>query len=251
MRYANSDKGLGIVLTPPHITEFFAELAQTNKNSIVYDNCTGTGGFLISAMSKMVKDAKGNEKTVKRIKSKQLIGVEYQSHIFALAVSNMYIHQDGKTNILNGSCFENSIIKEIKSRKPTIGFLNPPYKDKKDDVEELKFVLNNLSTLVEGGTCIAIIPISSVIAKKGVRLELKKKLFKNHTLEAVLSMPEDLFHNSKVSPVSVITIFTAHKPHPSNKKTWLGYFRNDNFVKTKDRGRINLNGTWSKIKEDW
>jgi broad-specificity NMP kinase len=27
LRYANSDKGLGIVLTPPHITEFFADLA--------------------------------------------------------------------------------------------------------------------------------------------------------------------------------------------------------------------------------
>jgi hypothetical protein len=50
LKYANSDKGLGIVLTPPHITELFAELAQVNKNSIIYDNCTGTGGFLISAM---------------------------------------------------------------------------------------------------------------------------------------------------------------------------------------------------------
>ncbi|MFH1187619.1 MAG: N-6 DNA methylase, partial [bacterium] len=61
LRYANSDKGLGIVLTPPHITELFADLAQVNKNSIAYDNCTGTGGFLISAMKKMIKDAKGDK----------------------------------------------------------------------------------------------------------------------------------------------------------------------------------------------
>ena len=27
LRYANNDKGLGIVLTPPHITELFSELA--------------------------------------------------------------------------------------------------------------------------------------------------------------------------------------------------------------------------------
>jgi hypothetical protein len=59
LRYANSDKGLGIVLTPPHITELFAELAQVNRNSIIYDNCTGTGGFLISAMKYMIKDANG------------------------------------------------------------------------------------------------------------------------------------------------------------------------------------------------
>ena len=83
LRYANSDKALGIVLTPPHITELFTELAQVNKNSIAYDNCTGTGGFLISAMKKMILDAKGDEAKINEIKSKQLIGTEYQSHIFA------------------------------------------------------------------------------------------------------------------------------------------------------------------------
>ncbi len=251
LRYANSDKGLGIVLTPPHITELFADLAQVNKNSIAYDNCTGTGGFLISAMKKMIADAKGDESKIKEIKSKQLIGTEYQSHIFALAVSNMYIHQDGKTNIINGSCFDEEIIEDVKTKKPTVGFLNPPYKDKKGDTEELEFVLNNLECLVDGGVCVAIIPLSSVIAQNGIKLQLKEKLLQNHTLEAVLSMPEDLFHNSKVSPVSVVVVFTAHKPHPVGKKTWLGYFRNDNFVKTKDKGRIDLLGTWEEIKKEW
>jgi type I restriction enzyme M protein len=125
--YANSDKGLGIILTPPHITELFADLAQVNKNSIAFDNCTGTGGFLISAMKKMIEDAKGDTAKIAEIKSKQLIGVEYQAHIFALAVSNMYIHQDGKTNIINGSCFDKEVIDEVKAKKPTVGFLNPPY----------------------------------------------------------------------------------------------------------------------------
>ena len=31
LQYANSDKGLGIVLTPPHITSFFAKLAQCQQ----------------------------------------------------------------------------------------------------------------------------------------------------------------------------------------------------------------------------
>lgn len=136
LRYANSDKGLGIVLTPPHITELFSDLAQVNKRSIVYDNCTGTGGYLISAMSKMVKDAKGDLKAEESIKEHQLFGVEYQAHIFALACSNMFIHQDGKTNILNGDCFDQSIIDTVKARKPTVGLLNPPYKaNKKNDID--------------------------------------------------------------------------------------------------------------------
>lgn len=252
LRYANSDKGLGIVLTPPHITQLFADLAQVNKNSVVYDNCTGTGGFLISAMKRMIKDAEGDQQIIKEIKKNQLIGVEYQSHIFALAVSNMYIHQDGKTNIISGSCFDEDIINEIKSNKPTVGLLNPPYKaDKTKDTDELEFVLNNLSCLVDGGTCVAIVPMQSALAQSGKVLELKAKLMKRHTLEAVLSMPDELFINSDVGVVSCIMIFTAHKPHPKNKETYFGYYKDDGFEKRKNIGRSDVHRKWGTIKEKW
>ena len=252
LRYANSDKGLGIVLTPPHITELFSDLAGVNKNSIVYDNCTGTGGFLISAMSKMIKDAKDDQEKIKEIKSKQLIGTEYQSHIFALAVSNMYIHQDGKTNIMNGSCFDENIIKQVQEKKPTIGFLNPPYKsNKKTDTDELAFILNNLECLNDGGTCCAIVPMQSALATKGKVYEFKKKLLENHTLEAVLSMPDELFFNSKVGVVSCIMVFTAHRQHPKHKETYFGYYKDDGYVKRKTRGRIDAYGKWEGLKEKW
>ncbi len=252
LRYANSDKGLGIVLTPPHITELFADLAQVNENSIAYDNCAGTGGFLISAMRRMITDAKGDEKKIKEIKLKQIIGTEYQSHIFALAISNMYIHQDGKTNIINGNCFDEEIIKEVKAKKPTVGFLNPPYKsNKKTDTDELEFILNNLECLVDGGTCIAIVPMQSALAQSGKVLELKKKLLEKHTLQAVLSMPDELFFNSKVNVVSCIMIFTAHRPHPNHKETYFGYYKDDGFVKRKNKGRIDAYGKWNNIKEKW
>jgi hypothetical protein len=69
---------------------------------------------------------------------------------------------------------------------------------------------------VVGGTCIAIVPMQCASAQKGKVLELKKQLLKRHTLEAVLSMPDELFFNSDVTVVSCVMIFTAHKPHPAN-----------------------------------
>jgi len=252
LRYANSDKGLGIVLTPPHITEFMAELAEVNKNSIVYDSCTGTGGFLVSAMKLMVDDAKGDQEKIKQIKAKQLIGVENKAHIFALACSNMFIHQDGKTNILNGSCFEEEIIEKVKEKKPTVGLLNPPYKsDKKKDIEELEFILNNLECLEQGGKTVAIVPMHIALAQTGKIFELKKKLLEQHTLEAVLSMPNELFNNSKVTVVSCIMVFTAKRSHPKAKKTFFGYFKDDGFVKRKNRGRVDVFGRWDSIKGKW
>jgi len=251
LRYANSDKGLGIVLTPPHVTEFMAELGETNKESVVYDNCTGTGGFLVSAMKVMINDAKGDQDKIKNIKQHQLVGVEYQAHIFALACSNMFIHQDGKSNIIKGSCFEQKIIDEVKTFKPTVGLLNPPYKTDKKDIEELEFILNNLDCLEQGGKCVAIVPLSAALAQTGTILELKKKLLNNHTLDAVLSMPNELFFNSKVSVVSCVMIFTAKRPHPKDKKTFFGYFKDDGFIKRKIKGRIDINNQWTQIKEKW
>lgn len=254
LRYANDDKSLGIVLTPKHITEFMIELADVNKKSVVYDNCAGTGGFLVAAMRTMIKDAKGNQKEIDNIKKNSLIGTEFQSSIYTLAISNMYIHQDGKTNMLRGDCFKHEIIKKVKNRKPNVGLLNPPYKskqNKKHDNEELKFVLNNLESLQQNGKCVAILPMQTALATTGKILELKKKILKNHTLEAVFSMPDELFHNSNVNVVTCIMIFTAWKPHSNNKEVFFGYFKDDGFVKRKEKGRIDVYGNWSKNQKTW
>ncbi|MDV6169209.1 N-6 DNA methylase [Flavobacterium sp. DG1-102-2] len=227
-------------------------MAQVNKDSIAFDNCTGTGGFLISAMKRMIEDAKGDTSKIAEIKSTQLIGVEYQAHIFALAVSNMYIHQDGKTNIINGSCFDADVIETVKKSNPNVGFLNPPYKsDKKVDTDELEFILNNLECLSTNSTCIAIIPVNCALEQKGKILELKERLLKNHTLEAVLTMPDELFINSDVGVISCIMILTAHRPHNYSKRTYFGYYKNDGFIKRKYKGRIDEFGTWEKVKEKW
>ena len=252
LRYANSDKGLGIVLTPPHIAELFADLAGVNAKSIVYDNCAGTGGFLISAMKRMIEDANGNQCVEQRIKRSQLYGVEQQPSIFALAVSNMHVHQDGKSNIEQGDCFDEAIVRRMRKRKPTVGLLNPPYKaDKKQDPEELRFVLNNLECLVQGGCCVALVPMQCALSTQRAVVELKEQLMGKHTLEAVLSLPNELFFNSNVGVVSCAMVFTAHRAHPPNKEVFLGYFKDDGFEKRKIGGRQDVNGRWAEIKERW
>ena len=250
LRYANNDKGLGIVLTPPHITSLFAALAGVNKDSVVLDNTCGTSGFLISAMKQMVDDAKGDSEKVCHIQKKQLVGIEFQDDIYALAVTNMVLHDDGKSNIHQGDCFE--LVDIIRERyRPTVGLLNPPYKTKKGDIEELDYVLNNLEMLEPGATCVAIVPISCVLVQKGKGLELKRTLLKDHTLESVLSMPIELFHNSKVGVVTAALVITAHTPHHPTKKTWFSYCRDDGFVKTKHRGRIDQADKWPALQDSW
>ncbi len=251
LRYANNDKGLGIVLTPPHITKLFCDIANVNKDSIVLDTCTGTGGFLISAMQKMVEDAGGDRVKEKNIKEKQIVGVEIQHDIYSLLCSNMYIHGDGRSNLIKGNCFKEKTRQEIEKFKPNVGFLNPPYKTSKGDIEELKFVLSNLEMLGKGGLFVAIIPMSCVIATKGEIAELKKEILKKHTLEAVFSMPNELFKNSDVATVTCVLVIKAKEPHIKGYKSYFGHWKNDGFYNMKSAGRADYDNQWEGIKETW
>ncbi|OJF95655.1 restriction endonuclease [Rhizobium sp. 58] len=246
LKYTGGDKkALGIVLTPRHITELFSLIANVNKDSKVLDICAGTGAFLISAMHQMFRSAVTDEER-DRIRKHGLIGVEQQPNMFALAASNMILRGDGKANLYQGSCLDEAIAKEVKAHSCDVGMVNPPYSQADSDLHELKFVKQMLECLRPGGTGIAIVPMSCALSANSLRAEILKE----HTLEAVVSMPDELFY-----PVGVITcimVFTAHRAHKiENRKTWFGYWKDDGFQKTKHKGRIDLSEAWPKIRDRW
>jgi 16S rRNA G966 N2-methylase RsmD len=248
LKYTAGDKkALGIVLTPRHVAELFSLIANVGPESKVLDICAGTGGFLISAMQHMLKKAVTVDERID-IKKNRLIGIENNPKMFALAASNMILRGDGKANLHQASCFDDAIIKAIKKMKPNVGMLNPPYAQSKSDAElhELYFVKQLLECLEPGAIGISIVPMSSAISSNPVREELMK----HHTLDAVMSMPAELFY--PVGTVTCIMVWIAGKPHAkSGRKTWLGYWRDDGFVKTKHKGRIDQNGTWEDIRDRW
>jgi type I restriction enzyme M protein len=151
-------KGLGIVLTPRHLTELFVSLADVGPNDTVVDSCAGTGGFLISAMVAMDRKVGVDEGARKRIREHQLIGVEQLLHMFALAASNMILRGGCKANLYRGSCFDPAIIEQLKQgvpdrhERPTVGLVNPPFSQKGEGQHELEFVEVLLETLAPGGT---------------------------------------------------------------------------------------------------
>ncbi len=246
LKYTGGDKkALGIVLTPRHVTDLFARLANVNKSSTVLDICAGTGGFLVSAMFQMMRHAVTKEEK-DRVKRDGLIGVEHLPNMYALAASNMILRGDGKANLHQGSCFDLGIVEAVKKHQCNIGLLNPPYSQSDDALHELVFIKQMLDCLEPNGVGIAIVPMSCAISPHSMREELMRL----HTLEAVMSMPTELFY--PVGTVTCIMVWTAHKPHAeSDKKTWFGYWKDDSFVKTKHRGRIDLYHRWEATRDHW
>lgn len=246
VKYSGGDgSGLGIVLTPQHLTEFMADLAEVNKSSKVVDICCGSSAFLVTAMSKMFKGATQQE--INKIRKESLFGVESDDDIYTLAIANMIVRGDGKSNIFYGDCFNKNIIKNLKEKKINIGLINPPYSQK--DHCELEFVENMLDILVTGGTGVVVVPMSCAIGTKFK--DVRERLFKNHTLKAVFSMPDDIFYANNASTNVCVMVWEAHKPHNSAQNTFFGYYKDDGFVKAKKLGRIDKFNKWENIKKEW
>ena len=244
IKYAGGDgSGLGIVLTPQHLTEFMCDLAGVNKNSRVVDICCGSGSFLVTAMSKMFRDANAQE--IENIRKDGLYGVEFDDGLYTLAIANMIIRKDGKSNIYKGDCFHKNITKELKEKNINIGLMNPPYSQK--DVSELEFVEHLLEILTAGGTGVVVVPVSCAIGTKFK--EVRERLMKKNTLKAVFSMPDDIFYPTGTNVC--VMIWEAHTPHDSKQETFFGYCKEDGFVKRKKLGRIDALGRWGAIEEEW
>lgn len=289
LKYASGDaKDKGIVLTPKHITELFCDIAeyyleQKLDDSVkVLDICTGTGGFLIGALNRMDKNIdsltiseKDKLDKKKTIREKCLIGVEKEPEMFALAYANMRFHGDGKSNLYscssllkhNGVVGKDEITKkpitlkeELNRYEPMVGMINPPYSLKSDKTKEKKgekssgqseldFVYSMLSYLKKGGIGIAIVPISCA-SNKGAKL--RETILKEHTLLACMSMPKELFKNSKVGTTTCIMVFKAHIKHrDSSKSVFLARWLDDGFITVPHSGRFDRDGKWLPIKNEW
>ena len=230
----------GFVLTPRHICELFAELGEVNKDTKMLDMCFGSAGFLVAGMKKAIDDANGDKDAIKNIKDNNIYGVELNPNRYAYGAINMILRGDGHSHMECGDCF--NLGKEME--RCDVGFINPPYAIQP---KELKFVENMLDTLKVGGRGIAIIPMSCATNK--VNTELKQDILSKHTLEAVLSMPDQLFYPTGV--VTCIMVFTAGIPHDISKETWFARCKDDGFEINKTAGRIDAKGKWKGIKKQW
>jgi len=246
IKFSNGDDGkaLGIVLTPQHLTDFMCEVSGLNKNSKVVDICAGSGGFLVTAMSKMMRNA--NPEEVKLIRQRGLFGIEADPNIYALCIANMIVRRDGKSNIHYGSCFDNKIVKDLQRQNIDIGLINPPYSQ--EDHNELAFVEQLLSILATRGVAVAVVPLNCALGTT-CKAE-RERLFQKHTLEAVFSMPTEIFNPAASAPPCVM-VWTANVPHPADKQTFFGYYREDGFVKRKKLGRVDAYNKWEEIKTEW
>lgn len=275
--------------TPDHITEFMSQLVEVTHKDVILDECCGSGSFLVQAMARELADARRGhtdaeyEQLAAEIKAGHIFGIENEEKAYGLATTNMLIHGDGNSNVEFGSCFDKKQF--IVNAKPTVILMNPPYNSKpraipekykrdwtaaeingkSDPTKGLVFVKYLSDIAVEqnwdGVRLAVLLPMAAAIGTGNRLSSMKKQLLQNNTLEAVFSLPAEIFYPG-ASVQACCMVFTLNKSHfdvdgvTPYKKTFFGYYREDGFVKRKNLGRVEQfdsegNSEWKKIEEKW
>ena len=230
MSYSGGDgQTLGIILTPRHITDLMCDLLGIHVDDVVLDPTCGTGGFLISAMHRMVSQADGKTAVEARIKKQQLHGYELQPNMFVIAAANMILRRDGNAN-LRQEDFLKQPTGEVQLKRATVGLMNPPYSQgsKTDPSQyELSFVEHLLDCLAPDARCAVIVPQSSMTGKTKAEQAFKTSILNHHTLEGVITCNTNTFYGVGTNPV--IAVFTAHMPHDPEHGAKFIDFRDDGY----------------------
>jgi type I restriction-modification system DNA methylase subunit len=256
--------------TPDHICDFMSKAVGVNKNSRVLDPCCGSGAFLVRAMTDAMDDCDTEEER-DEVKKNRIFGIEYEEGAFGLSSTNMLIHGDGNSNVIQDSMFNRG--KWIEDNDINIVLMNPPYNatkkfcnpeytknwdaKKKEDPSKgfhfVEWVAQHVSTNCKMAV---LLPMQAAIGNSGDVKDFKKKMLENYTLEAVFSLPTEMFYPGAAAIACCMIFDLSQKHERSGKDTFFGYFKDDKFIKRKGLGRIELtdaddNSLWVKTEEMW
>lgn len=259
--------------TPDHIVEFMCRVIGINKHSRVLDPCCGSGSFLVRALTDALDDCDTKEEQ-DEVKKSHIYGIEYEETAFGLATTNMLIHGDGNSNIIQDSCFNR--YQWIKDAHIDRVLMNPPYnaqqkhckesyvntwkatssskkKPTEDPSKGFHFVYE-IAKQLSGGKLAVLLPMQCAIGTSSEIQAFKEKMLQYHHLDAVFSFPDDIFHPgaSACACCMIFDIGIKHEKAPI-KETFFGYFKDDGFQKRKNLGRVEReDGIWkSQIEPLW
>ena len=260
--------------TPDHITDFMSTICNVNKNSVVLDMTCGSGSFLVRAMTQALDDCHTMAEE-DQVKKHHIYGVEYDEQVYGLATTNMLIHGDGNSNIVRGSCFD-EVPKFIEGGvKFDVILMNPPYnamvkqvpkkfsekwgtakQDPSKGLYFVKFVLEQMNENNMRGKLAVLLPMACAIGNSSLMKQMKNEILKNNTLDAVFSLPDDIFYPG-ASACACCMVFDIGTPHASAKReTFFAYCKDDGFKKRKNLGRVeqideNGDSLWAAIRRKW
>lgn len=216
----DTKSGAGQYFTPRPVVDAMVSCIDPNFDETINDPACGTGGFLLSAHEYMrTKDP------TRAIPANALHGTELVEEVARLAAMNLYLHGVGEVEggilpISRGDSLERP-----SSKNFDVVLTNPPFGVKgsvtyvgtdgriaksADDLtvlrpdftvrtsnKQLNFLQHIVSSLKPGGRAAVVVP-DNVFYESGAALAIRRRLFRDNSVRAILALPTGLFYAQSV-----------------------------------------------------
>ncbi len=228
----------GQFYTPHEVVRLLVELTKPKEGMRICDPTCGSGGMLVQSWS-FVKEKKGNPDNL------TLHGQESNYSTVGMSKMNLVLHGVSDFRIEHGDTLENPRLQEDgklfsydrilanfpfsenwkaqgKENDPYDRFRLgiPPAKDKAD----FAFIQHMYSTLNDKGKA-AIISSQGVLFRGGVEAAIRKGLFEEDAVEAIIALPEKLFFGTGIP--GCILLLNKNKPKERKGKVLFVYAAKD------------------------
>lgn len=253
----NGGKATGEFYTPRAVTHFITKHVAPKLGEKVADFACGTGGFLAEAITTLQKQVKTAEDT-KTIQN-TIYGIEWKQLPYMLAMTNMYLHDIDRPNIIHGDGLAKNVLDLNKDDYFDCILMNPPFGGEfnKQDLQNFPteiassesadmFVARIIYCLSKKGRCGLVLPDGLLFGTGNAQINLKKKLLSECNLHTIIRLPNSVF----APYASIATNLLFFDKGTPTKEIW--YYRMDmpegikHFSKTKP-----ISAEYMKCIDEW
>lgn len=211
LRELQSAGSSGEFYTPRAVTQFMAQMIQPKIGEQMADFACGTGGFITSWLSELVKQVKTTDDQTAYDNS--IYGIEKKPFPYMLCITNMLLHGLDVPRIYHDNSLLRDVLDYTVDDQFDVILMNPPYGGSEkadvknhfpDDLASSEtadlFMSVIMYRLKENGRAAVILPDGFLFGTDNAKINIKKKLLSEFNLHTVIRMPGSVF-----SPYTSIT----------------------------------------------
>jgi len=223
-----SGKKAGEFFTPRQVVRLIVRILDPQPGESVYDPAAGSGGMLVETID-TVRSHGGDTRTLR------LYGQEVNLTTAAIARMNMFLHEIEDFKIVRGDTLRSPGLRrpdgtisqfDVVIANPPFSLTNwgadlwagdarshcgvPPAKN-----GDFAWIQHMVSSMTEDSGRVGVVMPHGVLFRGGVEARIRQCLIEQDRLEAVVSLPTNLFYSTSI-PACVL-VFRADKPAERRK----------------------------------
>lgn len=193
----------GEFYTPRPVVEFMVEMVGPKLGETIYDPCSGSCGFLVSA-AELLRPQVATSDDEQTFTRRSIYGQEAGELAFFVGTMNLMLHGIDDPQTVRRNTLEQDIRNIAPSAQHNIILTNPPFGGSENPqvqqnfparsaATELLFLQHCMAKLADGGRCAIVIPDGILYRTNRAYSTVRRRLLTDFVVRAVVRLPTGSF----------------------------------------------------------